>query len=438
MLNYAKAYILYPAAETYLKRNIRSKLSELRELHHKPTAERLAYQQKKLHQVLLNAQQNVPYYRDLFATIGFDPSKILRSLSYLQEIPVLTKDILREQGARLLNDKIPHNQIHVRSTNGSTGLVTTVWYDHEGLDWTAAVNLFASELSGRKHVDTEVHLSSKFHDASSRKELWIEQVKCWSLNRVNVHTHTFDDQGLAKLYADLKRARPYSIQGHPSTLYFLALYVRKKGIPAKGLFKAFQSTGESLDKSKFELIQEVFGCQINNRYGNAEFGVVACSRGDFNELEVLDSIVFPESHSLGNGLEELVLTGLTNQAMPLIRYKTGDVGEVSFKNGHYVISRLVGRVHDLVELNGQTYPTHYIKDILERMGGLDEFQIVQNGSSDYKVLKIVPNQFCDRARIETRVKELFGEALRIEYTGFDGLILQGWRDKFRYLVKQAQ
>jgi phenylacetate-CoA ligase len=435
MLNYLKAYLLYPAAERYLKRNIRSKLLALRRESQLSNSERSQRRQGQLHAILTTAKSYVPYYRDLFAQISFDPDSILKSTDYLQELPLLTKEILREQGTRMLSEKHLGGLLHERHTNGSTGLITKVWYDQDALDWTAAVNLFASEISGRKQSDTEVHLSSQFSDKIPFKSQLVEQVKCWSLNRVNVHTQTFDDRGLAKLLRDLKWARPYSIQGHPSSLYFLAIYAKNIDARARGIFRAFESTGESLDASKVRLIEDTFGCRVFNRYGNAEFGVVAHSQTDFNRLEVLDSIILPESHSLGNGLEELVLTGLTNHAMPLIRYKTGDVGEVSFENDHYFISRLTGRVHDLVVLNGNTYPTHYIKDVLERMGGLDEFQIVQRGTETIKTLRVVPNGAFNRSQVENRMRELFGDDLRVECVNFDGLIMQGWRDKFRYLVK---
>src|SRR5687768_14178552 len=136
MLNYLKAYILYPCAERYLKRDIRSKLQRLRAEHNLPAAARLARQQKQLHEILTLAKNQVPYYRDLFRQIGFDPDNILKSVDYIQEIPLLTKDLLREQGSRLVNESLLGKpNVHERRTNGSTGLVTTVWYDQEGLDW---------------------------------------------------------------------------------------------------------------------------------------------------------------------------------------------------------------------------------------------------------------------------------------------------------------
>lgn len=434
MLNHARAYILYPIAERLLKRDIRSKVELMREFRRLPLETRKSLQQKKLHEIVAAANQHVPYYRDLFRTIGFQPDRILKSIDSLQEIPVLTKDILREQGSRMLSEVAKSGPLHIRETNGSTGLSTTVWYDQKALDWTAAASLFASELTGCLRTNTSALLSSKFFEKRSRREVAIDQIKCWSMNRINVQTHAFDHEGLEQLLFNLREACAYSVQGHPSTAYFLAVHATQTNQNVRGLFKVYQSTGESLERSKVQIIEETFDCQVFNRYGNAEFGVIAQSRDDFNELEIIDSLVVPEAHSLGNGLDELVFTGLRNAAMPLIRYKTGDVGEISSRDSKY-IRRLTGRVHDIVELNGQVYPTHYIKDILERIGGLDEFQFVQNRASSAAILKLVPNNRFNKVVTEKQIIALFGDSVKIEITDFNGLVMQGWRDKFRYLVK---
>jgi len=436
VLNSARAFILYPVAEGLLKRDIRSKLKALRAFQQQSPEERRLRQKQQLANIVAHAGAHVPYYRDLFRSIGFSPERLEVSSDYLQEIPPLTKDILREQGVRMVDERLDANSLKVRQTNGSTGLCTTIWYDQESLDWTAAVNLFASELSDSDLAKTKVHLGSEFFDSPSAKEALVEKIRAWSLNRVVIRTHAFDKANLDKLLQQLRRAKPHAVYAHPSAIYLLALHARDTGHNVRGLFSVFQSAGESLEAAKLRVIEETFSCRVFNRYGNAEFGALAQSSGAYDELEIIEGIVYPESHSLGNGLDEIVLTGLANTSMPLIRYRTGDVGSVITKNGRQMIKQLTGRVHDIVELNGQPYPTHYIRDILERLGGTDEFQIVQRPASNVAMLKIVPNQKFNRPQVESRINELFGSALKVETIGFDGLIMQGWRDKFRYVVRR--
>ena len=52
---------------------------------------------------LERAGAEVPYYRELFRRLHFEPATLLRDLAYLQELPYLTKDIIRQQGTRLIS-----------------------------------------------------------------------------------------------------------------------------------------------------------------------------------------------------------------------------------------------------------------------------------------------------------------------------------------------
>ena len=76
--------------------------------------------------------------------------------------PYLTKDIVREQGGRLLSERFVREKLHVRKTGGSTGPTTPIYYDDEALDWSAAVNLAAREWAGKSLGMKEVHLASRF------------------------------------------------------------------------------------------------------------------------------------------------------------------------------------------------------------------------------------------------------------------------------------
>ena len=146
-------------------------------------------------------------------------------------------------------------------------------------------------------------------------------------------------------------------------------------------------------------------------------------------------MIYAESHSLGNGLDELVLTGLTNFSMPLIRYKTGDVGHVLNKNSDSLIHNLNGRFHDVIQIGNNSYPSHFIKDVLENIGGVDEFQIVQKKETNELTLKLVPSNECNKVAIENAIEKNCGLQMKIEWISFEGLIMQGWRDKFKYVVR---
>jgi phenylacetate-CoA ligase len=455
ILDQIKGHILFPIAEIGLKRRIIAKYKFLKEFENESSIYKKKYSEKKLIEIIQYAEKKVPYYRDLFRKIHFQSSLLLKDINYIQDIPLTTKAIIQNDENRLISEDFRENhQRHQRKTNGSTGLITNVYYDQEGLDWTSAVNLFVSHPNGKNYKGKEIHLSSlmnhldensasegQFSYWRNRQDIWKEKIKCWSLNRKNLYTQILNEKNFEELYLSIRNLKPYNILGHPTTLFHLAQYLQDTEQQAKGLFKVFESTGELLDSRKLEKIKRVFGCQVYNRYGNAEFGVMAYNHDGSDQLDILRSIVFAESHSCGNGLDELVMTGLTNFAMPLIRYKVGDIGCVN-KEGSK-IQGLSGRIHDTFVINNNLYSSDFVKDVLERIGGFDDFQIIDRGEDKKPLFKIILQQAqaqneIFKAHILKTFDAYFGaHNFEIQYIDFSGLILQGWRDKFRYVVKNT-
>ena len=431
------SYVLYPLVERQQKREILPKLAAMKEFAQLPREARQKANQQRLYEVVATAGRDVPYYRELFAQQNFDPETLKTDIRYLKDLPYLTKDILREQGVRLQSERVDKAGLHIRKTGGSTGPSTLIYYDQAALDWTAAANLWVLEWTGKKRYMKEVHFSSEFPEALSRRAQLVETIKCITLNRVNITTAAFDPQSLRGILKKLKAERPYGIQGHPSTLYSLALLAEKDDYPAQKLFSVFESTGEVLDRKKRDAIANVFDCQIYDRYGNAEFGVVAHTEFDrTRNLRVLDYIVWPEIRATGNDDRELVFTGLTNAAMPLIRYCTGDLGELIQVDGEFHITNIVGRIHDMVTLGDRSYPTHYIQDLLDRLGGIDEFQLEQK-TPEPLTLRIVLQPGGNPEQIQQRVHSWWGANMTVEFVTLESLKRQGWRAKFRHLVSST-
>jgi phenylacetate-CoA ligase len=386
--------------------------------------------------MLTAAGKSVPYYRDLFNEISFDPLKVEKDAAYLGELPFLTKDIIREQGERLLDENVKRETLHARRTGGSTGPAVIIHYSQEALDWTAAVNLFVLEWAGKKRHMKEAHLSSRFPEAFPLKDRIKEYIKCIAINRVNIMTDSFDPDALMKAWRRLKSVKPYLIQGHPSTLYALAMLLRDNGEGGEGVIDVFESTGELLDRKKRERIEDVFKCRVFDRYGNAEFGVVAHETGEeIASLRVVDFMVWPESVPTDEGGHEIVLTGLTNSAMPLVRYRTGDFGELESREDGFYLSNLMGRVHDIVRIGERTYPTHYIQDLLDRVGGIDEFQVETRNGGPLLLRLVVPDHGA-RDALRERIKGWWGDDVEVEFTDLTDLKRVGSQGKFRYLVEQ--
>lgn len=426
------AYVAYPFAERLEKRIIRPKVLELRKYYQLPFEERLSKSRNSLADMMVFAGQNVPYYKDLFAQLRFNPEKVRRDTSYLNELPYLTKDIIHEQGNRLLSRSLEDLRHYACKTGGSTGVSAVIQYDQEAADYSAAVTLYIRERIGKKKSKSELHFACHFPDVVESKWFSRENLKCFAMNRSNIFFDRIDNEGLEEIWRKLSRCRPFLVHAHPSTIYALASYVENK-YSSGNAFDVFESSGELLQPYMREKISKILNCRVVDRYGLAEFGVMAYEiKNEASGLQILESEGWPESRSIDDG-HEIVFTGFRNRLMPLIRYATGDLGKVEQRKDNFVIKNLVGRIHDVVPINGVPHATHHIMDMLDhRVGGISEFQIDLRGSRP--VLRIVKEQKSDPIHITSKIDAYWPDAFIIEFANYDDLIRVGHRAKFRHVV----
>jgi phenylacetate-CoA ligase len=422
-------YILFPILEKLSKRDIRSKTSELRNFDHLTQSSQNEVQKKELYKVLNFASSNCPYYKDLFHSHNFIPNKILKDIRYLQDLPLLTKEIIKEQTDRI---KTTH-AFHPRKTGGSTGQSVMFYYDERGLDWTSAINTLALEYADKKPFHKDMHISSELGiTPPTLKAKFLDSLKLFSQNRKRLMIESFNDDELNKLNKSLSKYRPYLLQGHPSSAYAISSYVEKNNLPKKQLFKIFEPSGEMLTSKIVKSIEENLGAKVVNRYGNAEFGVVAHSRkqDSYNKLKVFNRAFYVEE----TNKSDLIVTNLTNYGMPLIKYNTGDIATVKNENDGTFIYDIQGRVHNNVEINGKKYATHFIMDFLDhKVKGVREFQVVK---SEHDVsLFIVPENEDDKDRIRTMVSSKWPTGLNVDFIKYNQLKKVGWRQKFQHLIE---
>jgi phenylacetate-CoA ligase len=243
------------------------------------------------------------------------------------------------------------------------------------------------------------------------------------------------------MWRDIKLIRPHLVHGHPSTMYQLALHVDAK-LDRTRAFRIFESSGELLKGHQRETISRVFQCDIVDRFGLAEVGIVAYQAGRRDPaMLVLDPMAWPEIAAAEGAYVpsrenakagELVVTATKNRMMPLIRYRTGDLAVLSQTSRGFEVKELVGRTHDVVEIAGRKLPTHYIQDVLDRIGGIKEFQIEIRQRRP--VFRLVPDDGARLDDIRARIGRYWSGATDVEFISSSELQLLGGRRKFRHLV----
>ena len=83
---------------------------------------------QRLRQLLILARDNVPYYEKVIDHVGFDPMTATLP-DELESIPLLTKDLVREQLDNLITDTADRSHIFENATEGSTGVPLKFYQD---------------------------------------------------------------------------------------------------------------------------------------------------------------------------------------------------------------------------------------------------------------------------------------------------------------------
>lgn len=430
MIHYFNGYVLFPLLDKVAKRHVFEKYRLLKRFEKLSVDEQRRVQKDELFKCLLYCQNEVPYYKDLFRANSFEINKVRSDIKYLTELPVLTKEIIRENIGRLKSD----SAIHPRKTGGSTGQSIFFYYDDEGMDWTAAINLMAYDMGHNYLHRKDCHISSELGLLPTHwKPKFIDWFKLFVHNRKRLMISAFSDEILEKNVKDLERIRPYMLQGHPSSAYAIAEYIERHNYPRKRYCHVFEPSGEMLTEKIVTSIEENLGAKVVNRYGNAEFGVVAHSRFDdsYTKLKVFERAFYVEECNS----ENLIISNFTNYGMPLLRYDTCDVGTVKIEDDGAYIYDIQGRIHDTVEINNEGYATHYIMDYLDhKVGNVREFQILLMPDRN-PVLTVVSENSEDNERIKNELQIRWPSGLDVKFIEYEELKRVGWRQKFRHVIK---
>ena len=431
MIRYFNGYILYPILEKGTKRDIFSKQKELKKFERLKREKQLITQRNEFYKILQFCKNNVPYYQDLFKAQSFSIEKVKRDIKYLEDLPVLTKDIVRNNLDRI---KMP-NAHHARKTGGSTGQSVHFFYDSTGLDWTSAINLQAYEMAGNYLHKKDMHISSELGIEPPNLLAKIkDRVKLFSQNRARLMISSFSEDDLETTYKSLNKKKPYLLQGHPSSAYAIAEYIERNNKRVKTYCNIFEPSGEMLTPKMVKSIEKNLGAKVVNRYGNAEFGVMSHSKltDNYSKMKIFERAFHIEECNQ----DTLIVSNCTNFGMPLIRYNTGDLGTVKTEEDGSYIYDIMGRVHDNVTINNKVYATHYIMDYLDhKIRNIREFQILVDETSTPQI-NIVAEKENDKERIESEFLKRWPEGINVNFISYNELIKSGWRQKFRHVVNR--
>ena len=356
-------------------------------------------QETRLNTLVEHAFHHVPYYRALFDSVGLNPGHI-RHLDDLHKIPITTKSMLQQvRPVERISDKYNIDALVKERTSGSTGQPFTSYFDPHFLSTRNGLFLRALHVAGYQFGQKLLLITA----AEKPSRPWLR----WRYASI--------ERPAEELVSELNRFRPSVLYGCMTPLRLMAEYMQASNGRAHHP-RVVISTAETLDNNTRKLLEAGFGADVYDLYGLTEMGLVAweCSAHDgyhLSEDTAIVELVRDEGHDAG----KLVMTNLELEAMPLIRFLTGDLAtpvageDCGCGRALQRIQRIEGRLVDCLRMQDNTVVTPYRLTLaLENIQGLRRFQILQQ-SPDHCVVRIEAD--ADQNGLEESVRQALAPVL---------------------------
>ena len=390
-------------------------------------------QNDRLTALLLHAWEQTEYYREILSdcSVVRDGEVFLDNFS---KIPFLTKDILGEEGARLKARVLPPGRTEfLNRTGGSTGQPCEYWQDSVYDAGNMADKLFHFEQMGKALGEPEMKIWGSDRDLMRDTSGLAVKIRNFVYNRRVENCSLLSDERIDEIVDSVNRFRPRLIWGYIDGMFAISEYVLKKGLKIHAPAAVFCGGGTFFPLMQ-EAIEKAFRCPAINYYGSREMGAVACrceSGGSMHitshthVVEVVDSAENPIFDQDG----DLILTSLTNYAMPFIRYKIGDRGCMASKmcscgQGFPILTSVSGRsMESFITSEGALVSPIFLITMIGtslRAGLIKKFQLIQEDFALVR-LKVIPATD-DRSEIDEalntidgKLRKMMGDGCTIEH-----------------------
>ena len=383
-MGFLHEHIILPLSDLLKGESVHKYLRLLREAESWSDEQMKEFQQQRLHQLLVYASQEVPFYRDWIQTHDLNPDFLT-----LDQMPIVSKAIMRNEGIdRFSAEHFPVKKRIPSRSGGSTGEPFT-FYETK---LSYSVNM-AAKL--RTWYQAGYHLGDLYMKITNGKRTSkVKQLQDLMNNCIYVPFYSITDDILKSILDKIESTKPHFIRSYPSPLYLLARY-RNNHSNYHFSPRHIMTTGSTLTEDYRNEIEKAFGCDIIDSYSCEGTPNVYETpshdgyniSGYYGIIEVLDN----DNKPVVNGVGRVVSTNLWNFAHPFVRYDTQDLVEV--KGGRII--RIMGRqCETLVEANGTLLTvhnfTHYFSD---NFPSVDGWQVVKLRDGNIRFRLVVNKLF---------------------------------------------
>lgn len=305
------------------------------------------FQLAALNRILSHAYAKIPFWHSVLDQSGLNPGN-LRSVDDLKKLPLLSKKEIQKDITSFLDPSTRKVFLSKGLTSGTTGSPGVFYRDFRSVNFENAITWSIRSKAGMHHKSRMVWLRGDIVAPPQKKvpPFWIVNK---GENKLVVSTYHLIPEYQLNIIDQIRQYQPIGAFAYPSAAYILARWCKQLGQTMP--FRNLHTSSETILEEQQEVIRSTLRGQWVDIYGQAERVNLLASfdDGDYN---VYTEYGVTELLPHGDNRFEIIGSTLHNYAMPLFRYRTGDI-VTSFSDGgneRPKIKGLSGRQEDFVRL----------------------------------------------------------------------------------------
>ena len=377
-----------------------------------------ALQLERLKKIVAYAYERVPMYRQRFDAIGLKPEHI-RTLEDIRHIPYTTKDDLRDHYPYGMFAVPMKKIIRLHASSGTTGKPVVNGYTRKDLDdWSTCI---ARILTMAGATDEDI-----FHVAFGYGLFTGGFGLHYGVEKLGATVVPVSSGNTERQIMLMKDFGATALIATPSYAMYLAETAKKLGVLGDLKIRLVCMGAEASTAEMHEALRQLLGAFPTENYGLTEVGGPGVA-GECREkagMHINEDMFYPEivnieqNKVLGEGeLGEMVITTLTKEGMPVLRYRTKDITSITYepcKCGRTTarMSRVVGRTDDMLIIRGVNVFPSQIESVLMAMPELGKtYEIVVNRKNYMDILEVHvevgdANLLTDYSKLEALVEKV--------------------------------
>ncbi|OYN87984.1 hypothetical protein CGZ92_06945 [Parenemella sanctibonifatiensis] len=367
--------------------------------------------------IMKHALEQVPFYRRLGEVAFID-------------LPVVDKALIRASQDDFLAAGFDRSKLAATHTSGSTGIPFTTYQDG-----AKVLRHRGSLVANYRFVGADPwgpFLHTKQWGTLTSRQRWVMQLTKNHFAYAGVHQ---DPRPPASIAGWLKRHPGAVAMGYSSYLEGLFRAWDESGLSIPpGTVRAVVGISEPASPFLTILTKRLFGVSPRMRYSNMEMGLIAVSGEDMSVYHIDTSSFHVEILEVDSNRPadpgqsgRIVVTDLTNRAMPLLRYDTGDLGRFVVSNdGVLDRSRLTdiqGRRLDVIHAGDAEHPRRLhalqIWGLTTRISEIRQFQLRQHSLGHFTWILNAPASAELERRLQAILETVVGPTEHCDFTYVD-------------------